>query len=71
MENRDMKRTVESGYLKKSIWIDDNCGCPNGGYFEKEFTHHFLRGAKQKIVKIYCDQCNSELPQIIKPDNQI
>lgn len=58
-----MLRSVNSGYLNRTVIINDDCGCEDGGFYEKEFTEHGFQGTERPIaVKVYCDKCGKELP---------
>ena len=63
------ERLVHSDFLNKDVTIIDNCGCKEGGFYEKEFTQHGFNGIiASEWVIIFCDQCNKPLSnKIYKP----
>lgn len=60
-----MIRYVTSVFLNKKLAINDDCGCTDGGFYEKEITQHGFHGAKWVVgVFIHCKKCNKELKQV-------
>lgn len=58
-------RKLHSEMRDKDVYVNDNCGCESGGFYEQEETLHGFHGSiVWKKYFIHCNTCKKTLPEI-------